>query len=213
MKIVISKNYDEKVLFDSQEFIFEKGKITCLLGESGVGKTTLLRALCGLEKYEGSTDETLTLSVAFQEARLLPFASALDNLKFVGIEDADKWLDFVEIAEKNQLASTLSGGEKQRVSLARAVAKNSELLLLDEPFSSVDTARKVRLLEKLRALLQEEKRTTLFITHDIDEALYAADVLLLLKEGKVTRFEVDEGERIYGDSPLRQQLYEQILRP
>ena len=213
MKIVISKNYDEKVLFDSQEFIFEKGKITCLLGESGVGKTTLLRALCGLEKYEGSTDETLTLSVAFQEARLLPFASALDNLKFVGIEDADKWLDFVEIAEKNQLASTLSGGEKQRVSLARAVAKNSEMLLLDEPFSSVDTARKVRLLEKLRALLQEEKRTTLFITHDIDEALYAADVLLLLKEGKVTRFEVDEGERIYGDSPLRQQLYEQILRP
>ena len=158
MKIVISKNYDEKVLFDGQEFAFEKGKITCLLGESGVGKTTLLRALCGLEKYEGSTDETPTLSVAFQEARLLPFASAVDNLRFVGIEDADKWLDFVEIAEKNQLASTLSGGEKQRVSLARAVAKNSEMLLLDEPFSSVDTARKVRLLEKLRALLKGQNR-------------------------------------------------------
>ena len=213
MKIVISKKYDEKVLFDGQEFTFEKGKITCLLGESGVGKTTLLRALCGLEKFEGKTDENPTLSVAFQEPRLLPFATALDNLKFVGIDEGEKWLSWVEIEDNNQLASTLSGGEKQRVALARAVAKNSELLLLDEPFSSVDTARKVRLLEKLRALLQEEKRTTLFITHDIDEALYAADVLLLLKDGKVTRFDVDEAQRSYGDSPLRKKLYEEILRP
>ena len=73
MKILITKKYGDRTLFDSQEFLFDEGKITCLLGESGVGKTTLLKAICGLEKFEGETDAPKGVSIAFQEPRLLPF--------------------------------------------------------------------------------------------------------------------------------------------
>ncbi|MBQ8428061.1 MAG: ATP-binding cassette domain-containing protein [Clostridia bacterium] len=213
MKIVISKKFDERTLFNGQEFIVEEGKITAILGESGVGKTTLLRALAGLEEFDGEREER-TLSVCFQEPRLLPFATALDNLTFVGIEkeQATKWLEWAEIADVHQKANTLSGGEKQRVSLARALAKESDLLLLDEPFSSVDTARKIRLLEKLRAYLSEEKRTTAFVTHDIDEALSAADKIILITPSGITYFSVTKEDRTtYGNSPLRAQIYEKII--
>ena len=216
MRIVISKNFDEKRLFDKREFVLEEGKITAILGESGVGKTTLLRALAGIEKFDGEREGINGVSVAFQEPRLLPFVSAIDNLTFVGVEKekATKWLEWVEIKDVHQKASTLSGGEKQRVSLARALAKESDLLLLDEPFSSVDTARKIRLLTKLRAYLSEEKRTTAFVTHDIDEALAVADTVLYLGEGDTTTFTVVEADRTapYGDAPLRKRIYEKILQ-
>lgn len=215
MRIVITKKYGEQVLFDKQEFVFEEGKITCLLGESGAGKTTLLRALAGIEPFEGETNAPASISLAFQEARLLPFASALDNLTFVGIETekAAEWLSWAEIKDVRQKASTLSGGEKQRVSLARALAKKSDLLLLDEPFSSVDAARKVRLLERLRETLSSQNRTTVFITHDIDEALYIADTVLLLQGGVQTAFPVQEKDRAeYGNSSLRRKIYQMILK-
>ena len=177
-----------------------------------MGKTTLLKAICGLEKFEGETDAPKGVSIAFQEPRLLPFYSALQNLAFVGIDEekATEWLSWAEVEDIHQKTSTLSGGEKQRVSLARALAKDSELLLLDEPFSSVDMARKVRLLTSLKGLLATQNRTTVFVTHDIDEALYIADTVLLIKEGEVTKFAVaDETE--YGNSPLRSSLLEAIL--
>ena len=213
MKIVISKKFGERTLFDKQEFFFEEGKITALLGESGVGKTTLLRALAGLEKFEGEKEEK-SVSVAFQEARLLPFATALENLTFVGIEKtkAIKWLEWVEISQINQKASTLSGGEKQRVALARALAKESDLLLLDEPFSSLDTPRKIRLLAKLRAHVTAQKRTTVFVTHDIDEATATADKILLVTPLEVISLEVTKQDRMaYGNAPLRAKIYEKII--
>ncbi|MBR2904180.1 MAG: ABC transporter ATP-binding protein [Clostridia bacterium] len=215
MKITITKKFDDRLLFDHREFTFAEGKITCLLGESGVGKTTLLRALAGLDDFEGEKETHGNLSIAFQEPRLLPHASAKGNLTFVGVEDeaAKKWLEWVEIADESQSASTLSGGEKQRVALARALAKESELLLLDEPFSSVDTARKVRLLKKLRPLLVDQKRTTIFVTHDIDEAVFVADEIILISNGgKTATFSVsDEDRKTFGTSSLRAKIYEEIL--
>ena len=214
MKIVITKKCGEKLLFNSQDFFFEDGKITCLLGESGIGKTTLLHALAGIEPFDGKREGVGSVAVAFQEPRLLPFKSALGNMTFVGIDEkrGAQWLDWAEIADKKQKASTLSGGEKQRVSLARAVAKESDVLLLDEPFASVDTARKVRLLKKLSETLAQQQRTCVFVTHDVDEAVFIADEILLWQQGELTRFAVQEKDREkFGDSPLRQKIYDKIL--
>ena len=189
MKLRISKAYEKQVVFDNLELDVEKGKILCVLGESGGGKTTFLNILAGLTTYEG-TVENLPKQVGyiFQEPRLLPNLTVEENLRYVGgtPEKIDELLQKTELSAcRNKKPRALSGGEKQRVAIARAFLSDGDTLLLDEPFSSLDTALKIRLAKVFVSLWQEEKKTAVFVTHDIEEACMLAHRVVVLRKGKI----------------------------
>lgn len=187
----IRKNYGEKMVLDGVSLEAEQGKILCVLGESGGGKTTLLNILAGLTDYEGTIEgKPETVSYVFQEPRLIPHLTVRQNLRYVGGTDEviDELLAAVELtAHADKRPSKLSGGERQRVAFARAfLGQEDGLLLMDEPFSSLDTALKIRLAEAFARLWEKgEKRTAVFVTHDLEEALMLADRVVVLREGKI----------------------------
>ena len=189
MKGVISKAYGEKQVFDGLHFEIEQGEVVCVLGVSGAGKTTLLNILAGLTDFEGELSGIpKKVGYVFQEPRLLPNLSALENLLYAGCarEEAKKYLEKAGLSEyKNKRPKELSGGEKQRVAVARAFAYGGELLLLDEPFSSLDTALKIRLWEVFARLWEEKKPTAVLVTHDIEEAWALGQRIVVLDKGKI----------------------------
>ncbi len=188
MRVHITKKYGEKIVLDHFDLEMEKGKVTCILGASGAGKTTLLRILAGLTDFEGSVQDLPSdVGFVFQEPRLLPCLTVEDNISYVGAtaEETAKALAITEMsAHAQKYPAQLSGGEKQRVSLARAIAKKPRLLLLDEPFSSLDLPLKLRLLQVFQRLRAEYAPTVVFVTHDIDEALTVGDSAVVIGNGK-----------------------------
>ena len=190
MKLCITKRYGEKTVFEKYTLEIPNGKITCVLGNSGVGKTTLLQCISGLTTFDGEVEQAgNSIGYVFQEPRLIPQLSVEENLAYVGLEQ-EKITAFLAKLEIEPLAkkraSTLSGGEKQRVSLCRALAKKPDTLLLDEPFSSLDLPLKLRLLDTFRALQKQYLPTVVFVTHDIDEALFIADYIIVIKDGQTS---------------------------
>jgi NitT/TauT family transport system ATP-binding protein len=172
----------------------ERGSFTAMVGRSGCGKSTLLHIAAGLDTgYEGSfTREPVnaTLACLFQQPRLLPWQSARNNVAFVletrGLarrearRRAEQMLDLVGLgAAAGKFPAQLSGGMQQRVSLARALAVDPDLLLMDEPFSALDELTAARLREELVALCAQKPRTVLFVTHNIQEACYLADRVIV----------------------------------
>lgn len=189
MNVRISKSYGEKRVFDEFRLNIDEGEILCLLGESGVGKTTFLRILAGLTAYEGEiVGAPQKTGFVFQEPRLLPWASARENLRYAGADESEiaptlEKTGMSELADRR--ASRLSGGEKQRVALARAFLSGAPLLLLDEPFSALDLTLKVRLWETFAALWKEKRPTCVLVTHDIEEAFALGHRIVLLRDGKI----------------------------
>lgn len=188
----ITKKYGENSVYDDFSLEIEEGKITCLLGPSGCGKTTLLNMLAGLTPYEGSIENVpARISYIFQEERLLPNLTVRKNISLVlgrhADEDKiDRLLERVELSGKaDAYPSELSGGQAQRVAIARAFAYPSGLILMDEPFSSLDTALKIRLMRVFCDLWEEEKRTAVFVTHDAEEAYMLSHRALILKDGTI----------------------------
>lgn len=180
----LSFAYGEKQVIQGLSHTFPDKGVFALMGPSGCGKTTLLRLLSGLEKPQGGTMDLPTdLAVAFQEPRLLPWLNCEENLKLVLLKNdnapqiIDKWLQAFELKEvARQYPSELSGGMRQRLSLARALCVKSDLLLLDEPFSALDRELKERLAPILREAIRD--KLTLMVTHDAaDAALLGATVL------------------------------------
>lgn len=180
-------------LFENFSHSFEPSLIHGILGPSGSGKTSLLHAISGLLPFqEGRIKKDKTLSYLFQEPRLLPWLSIEKNLSIV-IENQEKNKSLrnekvYEMLKKVQLIqyaksfpNQLSGGEKQRLALARAFLFPSSVLLMDEAFQSQDIVLKLELMDLLQHLHEEDKRTIIMVSHDIREALSIADSLLVLK--------------------------------
>lgn len=203
MKLCITKRYGEKKVFDEFSAELVDGEITCIVGASGVGKTTLLRCLAGLTDFDGQIDgKTDNVGFVFQEPRLLPWLTVEENVAYVGAtaEEIRTALALVEIPTlAKKYPSELSGGEKQRVALCRAIVKQPPLLLLDEPFSSLDLPLKLRLLESFYTLYQSYTPTVVFVTHDIDEALCIGRRVMVLKNGK-TAYDVRVQPCSYGEN-------------
>lgn len=166
----------------------DAGKIHALVGPSGYGKTTLLRIIVGLDRdFEGAValpPET-RIGMVFQEPRLLPWRSVQDNLRLAAPHAAEGDLsriaaDLGIAGHLHHFPGELSLGLARRVALARALAINPNLLVLDEPFVSLDRALAMRLGDELAALVERTKLTTLLVTHDIEEAVRLADHIVLL---------------------------------
>lgn len=178
----VSKNYEDKKVLKNLNLVLPEKGIFCLLGASGVGKTTLLRLLAGLEKPDtGSISglEGKKISMVFQNDRLLPNSSALENISLASSPEAARlWLERMELndaAEKKP--GKLSGGMCRRVALARALAFGGDLLLLDEPFKGFDSELKKRVIPYVTEFA--ENALVVLVTHDEHEAKIADTVFVL----------------------------------
>jgi NitT/TauT family transport system ATP-binding protein len=183
------------------------GEFVCVLGPSGCGKTTLLRIIAGLEEPTGGTillnkkeitDPGSDRGMVFQEFGLFPWRTVRKNIEF-GIEIrkvekeerrkiSDKYIDLVGLKGfENSHPYELSGGMKQRVGIARALANNPEILLMDEPFGALDAQTRNLMQKELLRIWSETKKTVVFITHSVDEAVFVADrvVVMSARPGKI----------------------------
>lgn len=176
-------SFDSKILYQNFSLEIEAGKITALLAPSGAGKTTLLKYISNTEKQS---------SFLFQNSRLLPWKTILENVtlplencnfsKSEIIERGEYFLNQVGLLDrKEDFPKNLSGGEKQRVAMARSFAYPSSLLLLDEAFQSQDLGLKLKLMEDFLSLSKTENKTVLLVTHDIREAICLSHRILVLK--------------------------------
>lgn len=199
--------HDQSVLKDAS-FQMDKGDIVALLGPSGSGKSTFLRILSGLAKcQEGQIlihEEDITflppekrnVGMVFQDYALFPHMNVKDNILF-GIEHLPRedmykklheMLQLTNLVDKcNKYPHQLSGGEKQRVALARSLAQNPDLLLLDEPFSNLDTELKAGIREELKTIFRTLNTTCLFVTHDIEDAMAIADSVYTIQDYKIKK--------------------------
>jgi len=188
------RRFAAKTILDGVNLDIEEGQFVALLGRSGSGKSTFLKALAGLDhdvEGTGTLDTPENLSVVFQDARLLPWRTVIQNVTLglpgaVGQEAGRKALAEVglegrEAAWPNQL----SGGEQQRVALARSLVRQPSLLLADEPFGALDALTRLKMHDLLRELCARHRPAVLLVTHDVDEAISLADRILVLDEGRL----------------------------
>jgi sulfonate transport system ATP-binding protein len=183
---------DAPAVLDSIDLDIRAGEFVALLGRSGSGKTTLLRTLAGLDPVtEGHAVLPTRRAVVFQEPRLLPWKRVWRNvsLGLPGDAAANRAQALAALAEvelthrAEAWPLTLSGGEAQRVGLARALVRQPELLLLDEPFAALDALTRLRMQSLVSQLVQAHRPAVLLVTHDVEEALLLADRVLVLAGG------------------------------
>lgn len=191
----ISKCFNELKVLDDMTIEFEEFKTTAILGPSGCGKTTLLNIISGLDQPDSGEVEGFLyekISFVFQEDRLIPWRTVGDNIRFVlkGKMDREKidrtvnrYLEQVGLKEYiNYYPKKLSGGMKQRIGMLRAFVYPSAILLLDEPFRSLDIANKRASMDFLKELIACEMRTCILVTHDLDEAVELGDRIVILSD-------------------------------
>lgn len=184
----LTKSYNGNQIFRNFDFDIEKNRITCLLGKSGSGKTTLLNVLSSItDEYtvEYNDFKNLTYSYIFQEPRLLNWHTVFKNMLFVldgkeakSKEAHNKIMNYLKMVEmdkyKDYYPDQLSGGMAQRVSIARAFIKDFDVLLMDEPFKGLDPTQKEDIMDEFLNMWKDNRKTVLYVTHELDEALYLA---------------------------------------
>lgn len=206
---VLCKSYDRREIIRDISIHVNEGEIVSLLGVSGVGKTTLFNILSGLEKPDSGevilNDKDITgitgqVSYMQQKDLMMPYKTMLDNValpliikgsqKKIAKEQAKEYFKAFGLeGTERQYPSQLSGGMKQRAAFLRAYLFSKEMMLLDEPFSALDTITKSNMHHWYMEMMQKVKTSTLFITHDIDEAIYLSDRIYILsgKPGQVSK--------------------------
>ncbi|RVB73362.1 MULTISPECIES: ABC transporter ATP-binding protein [unclassified Mesorhizobium] len=207
-----------------------RGEFVALLGKSGSGKSTILRALAGLDDgADGAGRITVPprRSVLFQDSRLLPWKSVIENVT-LGLDGPDvreralSALREVELQHRiSAWPKTLSGGEQQRVALARSLVRSPDLLLADEPFSALDALTRIRMQRLLLELCRRHQPSVLFVTHDVEEALRLADRVLIISDGVVSsnhevaaaRTSLDRSEKLRNEILERLGVPFPIARP
>lgn len=216
------RGFKSKTILDNVDLDIAEGEFVALLGKSGSGKSTFLRALAGLDhdvEGTGMLETPESLSVVFQDARLLPWRTVIQNVT-LGLPGADgqeagrKALAEVGLAgRENAWPNQLSGGEQQRVALARSLVREPALLLADEPFGALDALTRIRMHVLLKELCARHRPAVLLVTHDVDEAISLADRILVLDEGRfVEDLSVDLPEpRDHGD-PRFAEIRSHLLR-
>ncbi len=192
----LARGFGEKTVLDGINFDIRDGEFVALIGKSGSGKSTLLRALADLDDDATSSGVIRipdNLSVLFQDSRLLPWQNVIDNIT-LGLRDADArdrglaMLRDVGLAgRENAWPNELSGGEQQRVALARSLARGPSLLIADEPFGALDALTRIKMHELLFRLIAVHRPTVLLVTHDVDEALVLANRVIVMDEGRIIR--------------------------
>ncbi|MFD7335812.1 ABC transporter ATP-binding protein [Streptomyces violascens] len=186
------RSFDGRAVIDGLELTLRSGEFTALLGRSGCGKSTLLRVLAGLDReIEGTVLVPKRRAVAFQAPRLMPWKRVWRNV-LLGLPGkpqravAENALEEVGLGHRSGAwPKTLSGGEAQRASLARALVREPDLLLLDEPFGALDALTRIKAQQLVAELWQRRGCAVLLVTHDVDEALLLADRVLVMRDGVI----------------------------
>lgn len=193
---VVGKHFGARTVLEDVVLSIPQGEVVSLIGASGCGKSTLLRIVSGLERnYSGAvtlngarkTGPDRNIGFIFQEPRLFPWLSVADNIAFdsgrTGHDDkrVNELLEEVGLTGLGHaLPKQLSGGQAQRVAIARGLYTHPEVLLLDEPFSAVDAFTRIRLQELLANVAAKHNVTILLVTHDVDEAVYLSDRVVVI---------------------------------
>ena len=211
--------FGDHTVIDGLSLGIAPGEFVALLGRSGCGKSTLLRILAGLDRdIEGHVAVPRRHAVAFQNPRLMPWKRVWRNV-VLGLPGrpnralAQRYLDEVGLAARaNAWPKTLSGGESQRVSLARALVREPALLLLDEPFGALDALTRIKAQRLVSGLWQRHRCAVLLVTHDVEEALLLADRVLVMDAGRIAhRVDVDRPRPRSVDDPHFVRLRTQLL--
>jgi sulfonate transport system ATP-binding protein len=193
-----SRRFGKNTVLDGINLDIAEGEFVALLGRSGSGKTTLLRTLAGLDAVtEGEVEVPTARAVVFQEPRLMPWKRVWSNV-LIGLDQtalggkkaarALAMRALTEVGLEHRVdawPATLSGGEAQRAALARALVREPKLLLLDEPFASLDALTRIRMHALVASLCKAHSPAVLLVTHDVDEAIALADRILILADGKL----------------------------
>ena len=216
----ITKKWGNKSIFDSFSLELPPKKVSVILGESGVGKTTLLSIAANLTDYSGRTEGFENASFVFQENRLIESLTARENVLYAMSSvnlDKQKKNEVINAALKSmradgyadEVVSKLSGGEKRRVALSRAFAYPSDVVLMDEPFNSLDLKLKKEIITDIKASLDKEKKTVVIVTHSVDEAMFFGEYLVVLRSNEAVVIGEKKVEERFGyeeDSPLRKNI-------
>jgi sulfonate transport system ATP-binding protein len=189
----LSRTFGANTVLDNLDLDIAPGEFVALIGRSGSGKSTLLRALAGLDpEVTGEAKVSGTVAIAFQEPRLVPWKRVRANLA-LGLRTvnpaaaADEALAEVGLTGRaDAWPLTLSGGEAQRASLARALVREPRLLLLDEPFSALDALTRINIHRLVLRLWESHQPAVLLVTHDVDEAIALADRVVVLTAGRIS---------------------------
>lgn len=208
----IRKHFGSELILEDVSFTLEKGSFTSIVGPSGCGKTTMLRIIAGLEQTDTGTlrlgDGTSpqpTLAVVFQQGSLFPWKTVRRNISFglelAGVDRAtiaervERTLEMVHLTgNEKKFPYQLSGGMQQRVGIARALALDPDILLMDEPFASVDAQTREELHDELLEIWERTRKSVLFVTHSIDEAIVLSDEIVVMgaRPGRILQhFAVD----------------------